>query len=257
MDNQPVNKSHNQKLNLSLDLRFLTIALLVVIAGMLVVWKPWTSTSKNSDRSVEVTGTAKLTARPDEYTFNPIYEFSDASKETALAAMSKQSDEIVTKLKALGVPDSKIKTNSNGSDYPVYYNETSQDTTYTLGLTVTVSSHELAQKVQEYLIATTPTGAVSPQANFSDAKRKQLESQARDQATKEARAKAEQSAKNLGFKLDHIKSVTDGSGFGIQPYPTIEGVATDGIKSAALPQLNIQPGENDLIYSVTVTYYLR
>jgi uncharacterized protein YggE len=97
---------------------------------------------------------------------------------------------------------------------------------------------------------------VSPQANFSDAKRKDLERQARDAATKDARAKADQSAKNLGFKVGLVKTVTDGTGFGGIIYPlTASGVAK--ATDLSQPSLAIQPGENDLSYTVTVTYYLK
>ncbi len=54
------------------------------------------------------------------------------------------------------------------------------------------------------MVTTAPTGQVSPRPNFSDAKRKELESKARDEATKDARAKADQSARNLGFKVGKI-----------------------------------------------------
>jgi len=83
-----------------------------------------------------------------------------------------------------------------------------------------------------------------------------LENQARDEATKDARAKADQSAKNLGFKVAAVKAVNDGSGFGGYPYPTIdyaEGLKADDSRSS----LTIQPGENDLSYTVTVTYFIH
>jgi len=49
--------------------------------------------------------------------------------------------------------------------------------------------------------------------------------------------------------------VTDGTGFG-----TVYPLAADGAKansSSSLEQLPVQPGENDLSYSVSVTYFLR
>jgi uncharacterized protein YggE len=120
-------------------------------------------------------------------------------------------------------------------------------------LTITVNDKALTQKVQDYLVTTSPTGSVSPQTTFSEAKRKELESKARDEATKDARSKAEQSAKNLGFKIGKVKSVEDGSGFG--GIVLREGLTMASDSKAT--SLSVQPGENDLHYTVTVTYYLR
>jgi uncharacterized protein YggE len=121
-----------------------------------------------------------------------------------------------------------------------------------LQLTVTVNSRETAQKVQDYLINTGPTGSISPYPTFSDTKRKELESQARDEATKDARAKADQLAKNLGFSVGKVKSIEDQSGFG----DIIPLDATIQPDSASRSSLAVQPGENEITYTVRVIYYL-
>jgi uncharacterized protein YggE len=247
--NQPSNSKNNFKL--SFDFRVVTVILLVVIAVMLFIWKPWDSGI--SDRTIEVTGESTVTATPDEFIFYPTYQFENADKTAALAELSKKSDEIVAELKKLGVKDEDIKTNSSGYDYS-YMPTESKDATYTLQLTVTVDDQELAQKVQDYLVTTSPTGSVSPQPTFSDAKRKELEAQARDQATKDARAKADQSAENLGFKVGKVKSVSDSTASWVIPYGS-RATTTDLVAPEA--SMTIQPGENDLPYSVTVVYYIR
>lgn len=244
-------KNVKTELQLRLDYRVLCVVMLLVIVGMLAFWQPWKD-ARADQRTIEVTGQAIVTAAPDEFVFYPTYEFKNSDKQTALNALSQKSDEVVAKIKALGVPDNKIKTNSSGYEQPVY-KEGSGEASYTLTLTVSVDSKDMAQKVQDYLVTTGPSGAVSPQAQFSQTKRNELEGKARDEATKDARAKAEQSAKNLGFGLGAVKTVTDGAGFGVYPYMGRGDVAVD----SASPQLEVQPGENELSYSVTVTYFLR
>lgn len=239
-------KSKKGSITLKFDYRIVSAVLLVIIVGMLAFWQPW---NRTSDRTVEVTGEATLKAEPDEFVFSHSYEFKNADKQAALSDLSKKSDEVIAKLKELGVADSQIKTNSSGYDYP-YYKDGTSTPTYTLSLTITLASKDMAQKVQDYLVGTSPTGSVSPQATFSETKRKELESQARDQATKDARTKADQSAKNLGFSVGAVKTVNDGAGFGGIAYPTMRGLAEDSLK------LSIQPGENDLNYSVTVVYFI-
>jgi len=240
-------KLKKDALTLKLDFRLISVALIIVIAGMLAFWQPW---NRTSDRTIEVTGQSKVTAVPDEFLFAPTYEFKNTDKQAALNDLSKKSDEFIAKLKELGVADEKIKTNSGSYDYFKPDDKTATTYTYNLTLTVTIDNKELAQKVQDYLVTTSPTGSVSPTANFSDKKRNELEAQARNEATKDARAKAEQSAKNLGFSLGPVKAVSDGAGFGNVIYPAYAG------DTASPTRLSVQPGENDLNYSVTVTYFV-
>jgi uncharacterized protein len=254
-----IGSKNRGKLKFSVDFRYIIIALLLIMAGMLIVWKPWAQTPV-SNRTVSVTGEATLQAKPDEYVFTPSYDFTNADKQVALDALAKQSDTIVAKLKSLGVTDSQIKTNSTGGQrYYSYVANSDNSNTYTLQLTITVDSSSLAQKTQDYLTTTSPSGAVSPQVNFSDAKQNSLNNQARDVATKDARAKAEQSAKNLGFKLGAVKSVADNSGFG-RPMPLAIGSmnsATTAGGPVKQPILSVQPGQNKLTYSVDVVYYIH
>lgn len=237
----------------------LGVLLLAALLAIAVLATRLSSAGVGNDRTISVSGEAVLEAEPDQYLFYPSYTIKNADQAAALAEAAKKSDEVVAGLKQVGVADKDIKTNSNGYDAPVYYDRMMPEggSNYNVQLTVTVRDKALAQKVQDYLLTTTPSGAVTPQTSFSDAKRKELENKARDQATKEARSKADQTAANLGFKVGKVKSVADGSGFGVQPYDakTMVAPAEDG--SASSPQLGLQPGQDELRYSVTVVYTIR
>ncbi len=247
--------SDSNRLNLSLNLRFVCVILLSIIIVMAVVWKPWVSRAE-SGRTITVSGEAKISAQPDEYVFQPSYEFKDPSKQAALAALTIKSNELVKKLKELGVASGKIAINSDSYNY--YFNDTSNDFTYALRPTIKVSKGALVQKVQDYLVGTTPTGQISPQATFSDTYKTLLESEVRDKATKDARKKADQTAGNLGFKVAKIKSVDDTGNSVGGPVPSL---MMDTLNSAAASEkpasLSVMPGENDLTYSVRVVYYIR
>jgi uncharacterized protein YggE len=251
------NKLKNNKISIKLDMRIIIFVLLTIIIAMLVIWKPWSPEPSNNDRTITVTGETTIKAEPDEFVFYPSYEFKNASKDTALSKVTKKSEEIVGKLKELGVPDDKIKSDSDGYNYNYYYLSENAQNVYSLRLTVTVDNRELAQKVQDYLITTSPTGNISPTANFSEAKKKELENQARDEATKDARAKAEQSGENLGFKVGKVKSVEDGNNFdqiGLYRGGAEMSIAQGNKDSGSLA---VQPGQNDLNYTVTVVYYVK
>jgi uncharacterized protein YggE len=237
------------------DYRWLVAALLVVIAVMVVLWRPWEPRYDRDARTVEATGEATVKAVPDEYAFYPVYNFKNADKATALADSSAKSTDFVKKLKDLGVADAKIKTSVNGYQDMYMTGSSSGDYVYSLSLTVMLTDKDLAQKVQDYLVSTGPEGGVSPQPTFSDAKRKELENSARDLASKDARKKAEQLAGNLGGKLGTVKTITDGSGFGgVMPMYATD--ASSKLESSPA-SLTLQPGENELTYTVSVTYYLR
>lgn len=242
----------NQKLQI--DLRIVCGLLLVAIIVMLGIWRPWTA-PLSDDRTVQVTGEAKVSAEPDQYVFMPTYTFEDADKAKALLQATAKSDEVITKLKELGVKDSDIKADTTNYEKYYYFDRERNVNSYNLQFTVTAHSRDEAQKIQDYLISTTPTGSVSPQATFSDEKHKDLETEARNKATQDARAKADQSASNLGFKIAKVKSVTDDAGFGGMPYGG--AITLDAAATSTRASLPVQPGENELSYSVTVVYFVR
>lgn len=245
------------KMNINVDLRFISLVLLLCIIGMLAVWRPWAVSAINSSRTISVEGQATVNAVPDEYVFMPTYEFKDADKDTALAALSVKSDAVIKELKKLGVASSKIKANSDGYNYPEFYlDKDSGQNTYTLRLTIKTSGKELVQKVQDYLVTTAPLGQVSPQASFSTTARKSLEDKARDDAASNAREKADRTAKNLGFKIVRVKSIEDNNSYG-GPTPLMSTMAAGEDAASSRSSLEVQPGENELIYSVKVVYFIR
>jgi uncharacterized protein YggE len=254
----PVNSKPSIVSRLRLFLwKLVSLVLLIALVITITLWKPWQPNIKAGERTVSVTGTATLKAEPDEFVFNPSYEFTDPDKQAGLSAMTKKSDELVAKLKSLGVPSSKIKVDSN--NYGTYYPVANGSTIYNLSLTITTNSKDLTQKVQDYLLTTSPSGAVTPSANFSTAKQKALEAQARDKAEQDARSLAEQSAKNLGFKVNKVKTVDDN---GFDNFGGCgNGLCKGANLSSSIPidtaTLSVQPGENELSYSVKVTYYIR
>lgn len=254
MDEPVQNVPVKSRQSFSIDLRLVVALLLLVIGAMFILWKPWASNAADA-RTIEVRGEATLTARPDEFVFYPSYKFENADKNTALAELTKKSDEIVAKLKELGVPENKIKTTSNGGAAygPEPSKENDADTTYSLQLTITVNDDKMTQKVQDYLASTTPIGSISPQANFSDTKRKELEDKARVEALKDGKTKADQSAKELGFKVGKVKAITDGS-FAV--FPGSGRGMTDTSGTSIEPSLGVHSGENELPYSVTIVYFI-
>ncbi|MBP7857996.1 SIMPL domain-containing protein [Candidatus Saccharibacteria bacterium] len=252
-----VKSSNTKAVTLRVNPWWLSAVLAVGLVAVVALWRPWDSQPSASDRTVSVSGSATLKAEPDEYVFSPSYEFNNVDKAAGLKELTAKSDEVVAGLKKAGVADKDIKTNASGYRDYYYYNEETKNHTYTLLITAITHTRDAAQKAQGYLLTTNPSGAVTPQATFSTAKQKELEAKGRDQATKEARAKADQQAKNLGFKLGKVKSVEDSDRAYGGPIPLMAMDAAKSSTEASAQSLGVQPGENELTYTVQVTYYIR
>lgn len=282
----------------TLNYKVLSIVLAALLLLTIIFARPWQRPIAANSRTIQVTGTATVKDTPDQYVFYPSYTSKNTDTQAALSELAKKSDELVAKLKSLGVSDENIKTNAStvNGKYMItaMYPDPSGSTTNTLQLTVTVNNKEQAQKVQDYLLTTSPTAAVSPTPLFSDAKQKQLQNQARDTAAKDAQNQAQQMAKNLGFKLGPVKTVEDalpgiGGGrampmalsAGAPEAGTVVAGSADTVTTQALPAggtisvssggattasgptviktsgLAVMPGQDEVVYSVNVTYFVR
>jgi len=249
-----------QSITIRLNAWIICAVLLVANLGTIGLWRPWES-RLISDRTIEITGSTTIESAPDQFVFNPYYQKEGTDKKAIDAELSKLSKTIITKLKALGVNDSAIKTDVNSYDYGIYYSIPENKATTTLYLTVTIRDKSLAQKVQDYLTTTSPLGSITPQISFSSAKQKELENQARDGVLKDAKSKATATAKQLDVKLGKVIKVSDITSYGITPFPWMMDSASgtaDSIKgSDIVPSYNIQPGLNEYSFSVEVTYELN
>ncbi len=252
-----VKSTSTKAVTLRLNPWWLSAVLALALLMVVVLWKPWSRTHLATDRTVSVSGSATLKAEPDEYVFYPSYEFKNADKAAGLKDLTEKSDAVVAGLKKAGVADKDIKTNASGYRDYYFYNEEDRTHTYSLQVTVTTRTRDAAQKAQDYILTTSPSGSVTPQPTFSAAKQKELETKGRDQASKDARGKAEQQAINLGFRLGAVKTVQDSNGGYGYPMPLAATMDASRSSVASAPSMAIQPGENELTYTVQVTYYIR
>ncbi len=248
----------SETISFRVNFRWVSLALLLALLVCVAMWRPWQGSGRTGQREISVTGTTTVTAAPDKFMFYPSYEFKNIDKKQALDEVAVKQKEVVEALKNAGVKDKEIKADSNGYRGSFYQND-SKEYVYTLTIQVTSDTMTEAQKIQDVLLATNPSGQVSPQAQFSQAKQKELEAKARVEASADARKKADQMATNIGFKVGKVKSIVDGSIYG-GPILAMSESDTD-MKSVgsvgSQPALGLQPGQNDLPYSIQVTYYIR
>jgi len=240
----------NQKI--SLDLRIVSLVLLVGLIASIVMWKPWQTTST---RTISVSGESSSKAVPDEYQFMPTYQKKGTDRAAIQKELTDKINEVIAKLKELGVDESNISLAS--STYDNYYNDGTNEVTSNT-LTIAVNDKDLSQKISDYLVTTAPEGQLSPYATFSKDKQKEVENQLRSEAITDAKKKAEQMAKDLGAKLGKVETITDQTGGG-GVFPMLSrtegsvGMASDSVVSS----LPVLPGKQELSYTVQITYQIK
>jgi uncharacterized protein len=245
--------SYMKSQKISIDLRIVILVLAGIIAAMLIVWRPWNSSGV--ERTIDITGEATSEEAPDEYQFMPEYQKKGTDRAVIQAELATQINTVLAELKTLGVRESDITLQS--STYDNYWNDGTQEITSN-SLTIKVADKDLAQKVQDYLATTSPYGQITPYAMFSDAKRKNVETLTRSKALADAKAKAEQTATELGLKVGKVVRISDPQNGVVMPYFAKSSERALGAADAAtVSSLPVLSGTQDITYTVQVTYELR
>lgn len=237
--------------------KWLQTILLIAVVGLLLWSKPWDQGSSASQkRTIKVSGQATLEAEPDEYVFSPYYTAKGNDKDALKAELNEKANAAVAKLKELGVEDKNIKVDSSSYDY--WFVSEGEEGNLNISLQVTVDNKELAQKVQDFFTTQSLEGQLTPQAIFSDQKRKELDAQAVDEATQDAKKKAEAQAKLLDAKLGKVITVDQSGDMGL---PIAYGMAASApevrMEDAKISSLPVMPGQNEYTKTISIEYELK
>lgn len=237
-------------------LQFAQFVLLIAIFGLLLWSRPWdTSASSAEDaRTITVSGEATIQAEPDEFAFNPYFEQQGTDQNALKESLSAQANEAIEALKELGVQENDIKLDV--SSYDNWYWDENEEGTLSAYISVQVEAGDLVQQVQDYLFSTEAKGQLSPQASFSDDTRKQLDAQAVEQASNDARAKAEAQATLFDAKLGDVVSVNQGSD-SVFGYPEPYALDSRDISASLESSVPVLAGEQEYRQTVTVVYELQ
>lgn len=246
----------NKSIKISLDLKLLIIVLSAVIIAMFAVWQPWTT--KGEPRKITVAGHSRIKAQPDYYQFSPMYQRQGADRDKSIAELNAHVKTVTDKLKELGIEDKYIELQT--SAYDQYYPQPERggikpEQAVTSHLTIKATSKDLAEKVQNYLLTTSPQGSITPAPTFSDEKREKLEDEARDKAIADAKVQAERTARQLSAKLGKVLEVKDTVAGGIVPYGRPE-IAVDSMAGSA-QSLPIFSGEQEISFSVEAIFEIK
>jgi len=250
---------HSKTLSFNIDLHLVIAILFAIIIGMIALWRPWESTK--IERKITINGSATIQSTPDEFSFSPYYERTGTNTTALKNELNTFGTKLIDEVVKLGVKQDDITLNSNGYNRleiaPVGPDGTSTDDsnsqTVTLSVSIKAPTKDIAQKVQDYLAKTDAKGSLTSQPIFSQTKRQNLEDEARDKAIKDARTKAERSAKNLGVtvgKVIEIKESQDGIA-----YPLYAKGAPEA--DTSISSLPVTPGKESVSSNVEVIFEIR
>lgn len=212
-----------------------------------------------------VTGEGKVNAMPDSATVRIGVVAKAATSEKAQEILNSDINKVIESIKALGVKDEDIKT-ENYNIYPEYNDvlmvpserETTANQNNISGynantnITVTVATAELANKV---LSAGTASGANQVGGvDFQVKDKEKAMNQARELAVADAKKKAEDAARIAGFKLGKVINYSESEGGGGWPYPLM--AKSEDAEISSTPT-RIQPGTNEIVVNVTLSYEIR
>lgn len=216
-------------------------------------------TSQPYARTVSVTAEGKITAKPDI----AIVTLSVVSQGKTVKIVTNDGNAkmtaVIDAVKKLGV-DSKDVTTSSYNLYPEYTypeNKSPIITGYRLEQGITVKVRDLA-KVDDVLDEAIKTGANQVgQLTFSIDDTSVIKKDARTEAFKKAREKAEEMASAAGVRLGRVVTFSEDYN---QYYPrAIANYAMDAKmeSSAGGVSASVEPGSQDLIVNVSITYEIE
>ena len=205
---------------------------------------------------ISVHGTGIVSARPDMANVQIGVQIQDTSLDAAQTEATTKADALIAQIKAAGVAENDIAT-SQFSVEPVMDYRDGQTPTLT-GFRVT---HMLSVKIRDLgkagqiiddLVSSGANTVYGLSFGFSNPDA--LMSQAREQAVKDARARAEQLATLSGVSLGQIIVIEDG-GSNTPPVP-LAMPASDMARGAAT-SVPFQAGQQEVQVQVNVVYAIK
>jgi uncharacterized protein len=243
------------------------VGTVIIFFMLLFVFAKWgpainfsTVTQSKGDPFV-VSGEGKVSVTPDIAKVTLGIQETGSSLKTVQNSVNTKSKALTDTIKKLGILESDIMTTSYNV-YPQYdYSSPTQKITgYQISTDYEVSVKDF-DKINDVLVAATAAGAnvvgnVSFDLNESTKTAKMNE--ARSDAVKDAKSKADGLAKAAGITLGKIINVSENPNQTIRPISYTEKSSAVGLGGAApVVQPDIQPGTTELDVTVSLSYEVR
>ncbi len=251
--------------------RYGILSVLVLLSLFLLV-STWNGAFARSQfepvNVITVEGTGEVNTVPDIARITFTVSESATSVKTAQDLATKKTDAALAALKKLGVADKDVKTLGYNVSPKYDYNQpcppggmcpmisgTPKIVGYDVSQTVEVKVRDTA-KAGEVLAALGTEGVQNisgPEFTVDD--QDQAKEDAREKAIDEARTKAKKLASELGVRLGHVVSYSEGGSYPQPMYATGGKVLSMDARVESAPTLPV--GENKTSVTVMVTYEIR
>lgn len=236
--------------------RVATVTLLLVSVFIVVsVVKSFKSSNDVAQNTITVDGDSEVFATPDIASISFGASSTNKDLSTAQVEVEKNSSAAIDAVKNLGVDAKDIQTTYYNANPQYDYNAKDRPLIgYQVNQTTTVKIRDLS-KVSMILgaIGTAKVSDISG-PNFDIENKDALQEQAREEAIKKAKEKAEVLAKDLGVSLGKIVSYNDNNNSG---GPIMYAKATMAMDSVSEVAPTIETGQNRIYSSVTIVYKIK
>jgi hypothetical protein len=231
----------------------LAIVAIVLISAVAVVRPPLAPGigSNASQKTIQVTGTATVSAAPDEALLDLAVQTQGTTATEATASNAVAMSKVMMALAAAGVGNDSIQTISYTLT-PIYENNVNQSAPsvivgYTVlnAIQVTVKDLEAIGKILDQAISAGINQVQGITFALSDATLATLQRQALQLAVQDADGQAKALATTLGVSISGPISVYPGYAYQPTNYSRLE---------ASAPETQIQPGTLQVTATVQVTY---
>jgi uncharacterized protein YggE len=238
--------------------KFYTLFIVVLLVSLLSACSSLagsTPADKTVTRTMNVTGTGKVTLTPDIAYISIGVHTEGADVTEALTSNTAQAQKVSDALKALGVDVKDIQTTSFNVYPQQQFDDKGQPTTtkYIVDNSVYVTVRDLT-KLGVMLDAVVRSGANNINGiNFDVSNRDAANSQARTAAIADARKQAEEMAKAAGVTLGDVQSIAlSGS-----PTPTPLYDAKGGAVMSAGASVPVSAGQMIITVDANITYAIK
>ncbi|HYF92753.1 MAG TPA: SIMPL domain-containing protein [Symbiobacteriaceae bacterium] len=240
------------------------IALFVLSAFALAVtmFRPETTLAETQapiQRTLDVTGTGKLTVKYDTAQIRIGFTAIEANAATAYGNMGTSMDKVAEAFKNAGVKEDDLQTGMFTLNEEYDYTQNGRlFKGYRVTNTLTVTTHDL-KKVADLIQVGVNAGANQLQGvSFSIKDTDKLVDEALDLAIADAKAKAERVADKLGVKVVGVYriNVMDG-GRGPVMYDSPASISYAKAEMAASPAAPVFGGTTEYSASVSVTFEIQ
>jgi uncharacterized protein YggE len=234
-------------------------AVVLAVASIACTSDTHVTVDQGKQTGIAVNGTGSVTVVPDVGLISLGVEVTRPTVAVARAGAASSIDAVRTSLRQNGVEDKDIATQyfniqpQYGSPQPVDRPGTPTITGYTVTNTLSVKVRQLdtTSAVVDSAVSAGGNAVRVNNVSFVVDQPERYQTEARNKAVADARAKAEQLAQLAGVELGDARAVTEVGG-STPPEPRLAGVA-----SQAAGDTSLSPGETEVTLTVSVVYDLK